>query len=794
MPPRGPEPAHDAPSDSHFDSRLDIGPLAVSGSEAPEVLPGRARPLGATWDGAGTNFAVFSSIATGVELCLFDDDGNEQRVPLPERDEMVWHGYVPDVGPGQRYGYRVDGRYDPAHGGKSRASKLLLDPYAKEIRGIVQWDPACFVERVHAAEEPTQEPEPELAATGSDVEIDADELRSTHDGPDGPVDINDDDSAPFVPRSVVVDDAFDWQGDEPPRRPWSETVIYEAHVKGTTKRHPGVAEQLRGTYAGLAQPVVLDHLCALGATAVELLPVHEFVHHGHLDELDLRNYWGYDSIGFFAPHHEYAASTDAGGAVREFKEMVRELHRNGLEVILDVVYNHTGEGNHNGPTLCFRGLDNPAYYRPAPDDASKYFDYTGTGNTLNMRHPQVLQLVLDSLRYWVTEMHVDGFRFDLAVALGRGVGEFDRWSAFFATIQQDPVLHEVKLIAEPWDLGLGGYQVGAFPALWSEWNGRYRDCIRGYWRGDEGKLGELASRLSGSADVFQHDDRKPRASVNFVTVHDGFTLADLVSYNERHNEANGEDNNDGTSDNNSWNCGAEGPTEDPEIQALRARQARNMLATVMISQGVPLLLGGDEIGRTQQGNNNGYCQDNELTWLDWERVDAPLLEFAKRVIGIRRDHPSLRRTAWFADPAAVPADVAADLAPGDDSVPEHLRELAWFFPTGAEMAIENWTDPHAKSIGWFVRAADDRHLLVFLNAHFEPVPFVLPDSTWGSRWEALLDTGSPDGLPAPGFGARPAKARRGKAQPAAVTGPLVGGATIDVAARTLLVLRHVPET
>ena len=784
---------------------------------AREVLPGSASPLGATWDGAGTNFAVYSSIATGVDLCLFDAEGNERRIALPERDQMIWHGYLPAVRPGQHYGYRVRGPYEPEHGLKSLECKLLLDPYAKEIRGTTNWDPACFAYRASDEVNEGASAESQIEAdTDTDTDTEADAVsgadsqaddESAVSGPAPAGAINADDSAAFVPRSIVVDDAFPWDDDRPPRRPWSETVIYEAHVKGTTKRHPDVPAELQGTYAGLAHPAVVDHFRQLGVTAVELLPVHEFVHHGHLAEIGLRNYWGYDSIGFFAPHHEYASSQEPGGAVREFKKMVRDLHRTGLEVILDVVYNHTGEGNHQGPTLCFRGLDNPTYYRLGPDDKSMYFDYTGTGNTLNMRHPQVLQMVLDSLRYWVTEMHVDGFRFDLAVTLGRGVGEFDRWSAFFAAVQQDPVLRGVKLIAEPWDLGLGGYQVGAFPGLWSEWNGRYRDCVRGYWRGEEGKLGELASRLSGSADIFQHDGRPPRASVNFVSVHDGFTLADLVSFNDRHNEANGEDNNDGTSDNNSWNCGAEGPTDDREILTLRARQKRNMLATAILSQGVPLLLGGDEIGRSQNGNNNGYCQDNELSWFDWEHADRSMLEFTRRVLALRREHPVLRRTAWFADPAALPSDVAQQVM-GEGPQPEHVREMAWFFPTGAEMTPENWADAHAKCIAWFLRSSDERHLLLLVNAHFEAVPFVLPDRNWGSRWQPILDTTTGDGAPRPGLGpivktpvaasavVDGAKVRRTKPQPAltATPTPFEGGATLAIEPRSLLVLRHIPET
>jgi glycogen operon protein len=543
------------------------------------LWPGQPFPLGASYDGAGTNFSLFSEIATGVDLCLFDDDGVEECVPLTEVTALCWHGYLPNVGPGQRYGFRVHGPYDPAAGHRCNPAKLLLDPYAKAVEGEVNWDPAVFGYPL-----------------GSD-DLAADER----------------DSGPFVPKAVVTNPFFDWGVDRPPCTPWHETVVYETHVKGFTKLHPDVDEELRGTYAGLAHPAAIDHLKSLGVTAVELMPVHQFIQDHYLIEKKLRNYWGYNSIAFLAPHNDYAASGQRGEQVGEFKAMVRALHEAGIEVILDVVYNHTAEGNHLGPTLSLKGIDNAAYYRLVDDDPRYYMDYTGTGNSLNMRIPHTLQLVMDSLRYWVTEMHVDGFRFDLASTLARGLHEVDRLSAFFDIIQQDPVISQVKLIAEPWDVGEGGYQVGNFPPLWSEWNGKYRDTVRDFWRGENATLPEFASRITGSSDLYQSDGRHPSASINFVTAHDGFTLADLVSYNDKHNDANGEDNNDGESHNRSWNCGAEGPTDDPEIRALRRRQQRNFLSTLFLSQGVPMILGGDEMGRTQGGNNNAYCQDNEIS-------------------------------------------------------------------------------------------------------------------------------------------------------------------------------------
>src|SRR5215469_3615195 len=602
------------------------------------VWPGTSYPLGATYDGAGTNFALYSHIADQVELCLFGDDGAETRLPLREVDGFVWHGYLPGVGPGQRYGYRVHGPYDPAAGHRCKPAKLLLDPYAKAVEGSIDWDPAVF-----------------------SYSFDDHDKR------------NDADSAPHVPRSVVVNPYFDWRGDRPPRHQYHETVIYEAHARGLTKLHPGVPEAQRGTYAGLAHPAVIEYLRELGVTAVELMPVHQFVTDSLLFERGLANYWGYNTIGFFAPHNAYSSTGSRGEQVPEFKSMVAALHDAGIEVILDVVYNHTAEGNHLGPTLSFRGIDNTAYYRLVDDDPRYYFDTTGTGNSLLMRHPQVLQLIMDSLRYWVSEMHVDGFRFDLAAALARQFHEVDRLSAFFDLVQQDPVVSQVKLIAEPWDVGEGGYQVGNFPPLWSEWNGKYRDTIRDFWRGQPATLPEFAFRLTGSSDLYQQDSRRPVASVNFVTAHDGFTLADLVSYNHKHNEANGEDYTDGTDDNRSWNCGVEGVTDDPHVVALRRRQQRNFLATLLLSQGVTMLLSGDEVGRTQRGNNNAYSQDNAISWLDWEHLDDALLLFTRRMIALRREHPVLRRRRWF---QGVPIRGSVD--------------IGWCRPDGAEMSDEDW--------------------------------------------------------------------------------------------------------
>jgi isoamylase len=673
-----------------------------------KVWPGEAYPLGATYDGVGTNFALFSEVADRVELCLFDDAGAETRIELPEVDGYVWHGYVPNIGPGQRYGFRVHGEFDPAQGRRTNPNKLLLDPYAKAVDSQVDWDEACF-----------------------DHFFDADP-----DDPDAG-ERNDADSAPHVPRAVVTNPFFDWANDRHPRTPWHETVVYEVHVKGFTARHPGVPEELRGTYAGLATPEAIDHFKQLGVTAVELLPVHQFVHDATLLDKGLRNYWGYNSICFLAPHNEYSSSGTDGQQVQEFKSMVRTLHDHGIEVILDVVYNHTAEGNHLGPTLSFKGIDNGAYYRLLADDPRYYMDYTGTGNTLNMRHPHVLQLLMDSLRYWVTEMHVDGFRFDLASALARELHAVDRLSAFFDLIQQDPIVSQVKLIAEPWDVGEGGYQVGNFPPLWSEWNGKYRDTVRDYWRGEPATLGEFAFRFTGSSDLYESTGRRPNASINFVTAHDGFTLHDLVSYNEKHNEANGEDNNDGESHNRSWNCGEEGPSDEPEVLELRARQRRNFLATLFLSQGVPMLLGGDEIGRTQHGNNNGYCQDNELSWFDWDGADQNLLAFTRFVVGLRKAHPVFRRRRWFQGRAIRGMD-----------------DIGWFSPDGTEMSEDDWGAGFAKSLGVFLNGecipttdargepTRDDSFIVLFNAHFEPLDFTIP-TLWGDHWRVVLETAEP---------------------------------------------------
>ena len=695
-------------------------------SEAIENWPGRPYPLGAAYDGAGTNFSLFSEVADRVELCLFDEEGREERLRLEEIDAFVWHAYLPGIVPGQRYGYRVHGPWAPEHGQRCNPAKLLIDPYAKAIEGSVQWNQACFPYTI------------------------GDENSR-----------NDDDSAPYVPRSVVHNPFFDWGNDRPPDVQLNESVIYEVHVKGFTARHPDVPEAQRGTYSGLAHPAAIEYLTGLGVTAVELLPVHQFIHDAHLIERGLRNYWGYNSIGFLAPHNEYAAGGERGEQVAEFKAMVRALHEAGIEVILDVVYNHTAEGNHLGPVLAMKGIDNAAYYRLA-DDQRFYYDTTGTGNSLNVRHPHTLQLIMDSLRYWVTEMHVDGFRFDLAASLARQFHEVDRLSAFFDLIQQDPVVSQVKLIAEPWDIGEGGYQVGNFPALWSEWNGRYRDTVRDFWRGESATLGEFASRLTGSSDLYQADLRHPGASVNFVTAHDGFTGRDLVSYNEKHNEANGEGGADGEPYNRSWNCGEEGDTDDPQVLALRRRQQRNFMATLLLSQGVTMLLGGDEAGRTQHGNNNASCQDNEISWYDWERVDADLLEFTRRLIALRREHPVLRRRRWFQG-----RSIRGSL------------DLGWFKPDGSEMGDDDWDAGAARSVGIFLngdaitdrdrrgqRVTDDSFLLLF-NAHADPVDWTLPKQ-WGQWWELIIETADP--------------ARGGEV--------LESSATIGVGGRSVVVLQH----
>jgi isoamylase len=679
--------------------------------------PGQPYPLGAAWDGSGVNFALFSEHATAVDLCLFDGpEGSVEaaRIRMTEQTDQVWHVYLPEARPGQRYGYRVHGPYAPAEGHRFNPAKLLLDPYARATDGTIRWSDALFGYEVG-------HPEEDLAPDERD-------------------------SADGIPKCVVIDPAFTWGDDRPPRTPWGETVIYEMHVKGFTARHPDVPKELRGTYAGLACPAVVDSLRTLGVTAVELMPVHKVVVDKHLADRGLTNYWGYNSIGFFAPEIRYAAGTGLGQQVAEFKTMVKTLHQAGIEVILDVVYNHTGEGNHLGPTLCFRGIDNAAYYRLEPDAPRFYMDFTGCGNTLNLTHPRTLQLIMDSLRYWVQEMHVDGFRFDLAAALARELYEVDRLGTFFDVIHQDPVVSQVKLIAEPWDLGEGGYQVGNFPVLWAEWNDQYRDTLRRFWRGDEGQAAGLAYRLTGSSDLYGRGGRRPFASINFVAAHDGFTLHDLVSYNAKHNEANGEENRDGTDNNLSWNCGVEGPTEDPAIVALRERQKRNFLATLFLSQGVPMLLAGDEIGRTQGGNNNAYCQDNETSWVDWrlDRRRQQLLRLTRSLIGLRRAHPVFRRRQFFYGRRIRGSEV---------------KDLSWFRPDGREMTEEDWTNPHTRCLGLRLSGdaleevdrlgepvADDTFLML-LNAYHEPVAFVLPAHRRGVRWESVLDTRAEDGRP-----------------------------------------------
>lgn len=677
------------------------------------VLPGRPYPLGAGWDGEGVNFALFSENATGVELCLFDQSDQTKeshRIRIEERTDQVWHAYLPEVRPGQMYGYRVHGSYDPTSGHRFNPSKLLIDPYAKALSSTVMQSDAMFAY-------PIGDPSADL-------------VRDVRD------------NAASIPKSIVIEQAFTWGNDRPLRTPWDRTFIYEVHVKGFTMRHPDVSEHLRGTYAGLASPAIVEYLQSLGVTAVELLPVHHFVSDKIVTDRGLSNYWGYNTIGFFAPDVRYAVSHDGGRHVNEFKTMVKTLHSAGIEVILDVVYNHTGEGNHLGPTLSFRGIDNATYYRLVPDQPRYYMDYTGCGNTLNVRHPRTLQLIMDSLRYWVREMHVDGFRFDLAPALARELHEVDRLSAFFDTIQQDSDLQQVKLIAEPWDLGEGGYQVGNFPAGWAEWNGKYRDTIRRYWKGDGGQVAELAYRFSGSSDLYEMGGRRPHASINFVTAHDGFTLHDLTAYNEKHNQANGESNRDGTDDNFSWNCGVEGPTDDPDIIELRDRQKRNMLATLVFSQGVPMICGGDEISRTQRGNNNAYCQDNELSWFNWKlnRRDHELLAFTRRLISLRREHAVLRRRQFFQ---------------GRHIRGSAVKDLAWFRPDGKEMTDEDWNQGHVRSLGLRLagdaieevdekgRPILDDTLLVLLNAHHEPVPFTLPAHKRSIRWQIILDTAAP---------------------------------------------------
>jgi isoamylase len=705
------------------------------------VWPGKPYPLGASWDGRGTNFTLFSEHAEAVELCLFDRDGFEVGVPMRDQTAFIWHVYLPGVGPGQRYGYRVQGPYAPAHGHRFNPAKLLLDPYAKAIDGDVDWDPAVFA----------------YPLGGDDGEAD------------------DSDSAPHVPKSIVINPFFDWGEDRAPRTPWNETVIYETHVRGLTMLHPDIDPELRGTFAGLASPPVIDYLLDLGVTAVELQPVHHFVHDHFLAQKGLRNYWGYNSIGFLAPHAEYAAFGRGGQQVYEFKGMVAELHRAGLEVILDVVYNHTAEGNHLGPHLCFRGIDNATYYRLEEADPRFYRDYTGTGNSLDARSPHVLQLITDSLRYWITEMHVDGFRFDLASTLARELHDVDRLASFFDIIQQDPVISQTKLIAEPWDVGEGGYQVGNFPVLWTEWNGKYRDTVRDYWRGETEGLGELASRLSGSSDLYAHNGRRPYASINFVTAHDGFTLRDLVSYNDKHNDANLDDNSSGEDHNRSWNMGAEGPTDDPEILQARARQQRNFLATLFLSQGVPMLLGGDEVGRTQQGNNNTYCQDNELAWYDWKigAEQEDLLAFTRRLIRLRARHPVFRRQQFFR------GEITDQAGRGG------MRDLDWMRPDGSQMTSEDWVQGHLQSLMFFLngraiptrddrgRAVSDDSFLVLTTAAHEPVTFTVP-RTYGRGWRVVLDTAQRRGTP------------RGRTR-------VRGGAQLPLVARSLVLLQRLDD-
>ena len=686
-----------------------------------QIWPGAPYPLGATWDGWGTNFALFSEVAERVELCLFDEAGSESRVALTEVDGFVWHGYLPAISPGQRYGYRVHGPYDPRRGWRCAPSKLLLDPYAKAVEGEVTWDQALFDYQW------TDPRRPNVA-----------------------------DSAPFMPKNIVINPFFDWGNDRPPRIPYHETVIYEAHVRGLTLRHPEVPLHQRGTYAGVAHPAVIEHLKRIGVTAIELLPVHQFVPEQALLGRGLTNYWGYNTIGFLAPHNRYCSAGQRGEQVGEFKTMVKALHQAGIEVILDVVYNHTGEGDGRGPTLSFRGIDNRAYYRIDDREPSRYIDYTGCGNSLNVRHPHSLQLIMDSLRYWILEMHVDGFRFDLASALARELHDVDRLSTFFDLVQQDPVVSQVKLIAEPWDVGEGGYQVGNFPPLWTEWNGKYRDTVRDFWRGQPATLPEFASRLTGSSDLYETSGRRPVASINFVTCHDGFTLADLVSYNEKHNEANGEDNRDGTDDNRSWNCGVEGPAEDPAIVELRARQQRNFLTTLFLSQGIPMLLAGDEMGRTQGGNNNAYCQDNEISWVDWSRAadERDLLAFTHRLGKLRRQHAVFRRRRFFKGAFVAGAGRGA-------------TDIAWLTPAGDEMTRADWRAGYAKSVAVFLNGAaitepdprgdpvTDMKFLLLFNAGAEPITFTIPEKRLGIDWEIVVDTTSPRGDPVDAIGFLP---------------------------------------
>jgi isoamylase len=734
--------------------------------------PGTPYPLGGTWDGWGTNFSLFSEVAQRVELCLFDEgdqggngDGGltETRIDLTEVDGFVWHCYLPGIAPGQRYGYRVQGPHDPWRGLRCDSSKLLLDPYGKAVEGNVTWNEALF-----------------------DYQFDDPRKRNSAD------------SAPYMPKNVVINPFFDWGNDRPPNIPYHETVIYEAHVRGLTLLHPEVPEHQRGTYAGLAHPAVIAHLQRIGVTAVELMPVHQFVPEHSLVARGLTNYWGYNTIGFLSPHNAYSAAGQRGEQVGEFKSMVKALHEAGIEVILDVVYNHTAEGDHLGPTLSFRGIDNAAYYRLADSERWRYLDYTGCGNSLNARHPHSLQLVMDSLRYWILEMHVDGFRFDLASALARELHDVDRLSTFFDLVQQDPVVSQLKLIAEPWDVGEGGYQVGNFPPLWTEWNGKYRDTVRDFWRGRASTLPQFASRLTGSSDLYATSGRRPFASINFVTCHDGFTLHDLVSYDHKHNEANREGNRDGTDDNRSWNCGSEGPADDPGIRELRARQKRNFLVTLFLSQGVPMLLAGDEMGRTQAGNNNAYCQDNEVSWVDWSlaRAEQDLLQFTETLAGLRREHPVFRRRRFFRGRPDEPGDETSD--------------IIWLTPGGQEMTQADWDASYANSLAVFLNGqaisepdprgeqiSDDKFLLLF-NAHSNPLTFTLPEAGLAPGWEVVIATGpqAAGSSRAPGGAARPRARSQARSQ-AADRGPgalEVGAAVkpkseVEVPARSAAVLR-----
>lgn len=702
-----------------------------------KTYPGSPYPLGATWDGKGVNFALFSGNATMVELCLFKnhfDKSEVATIKITERSNQVWHVYVPNLKPGQLYGYRVHGPFEPQNGHRFNPSKLLIDPYAKAIAGKIEWNDALFGYDIHHS--------------------------------DKDLIISETDSAPYLPKCVVVDSTFNWEGDQQLRIPYHRSIIYETHVRGFTMMHPEIPEEIRGTYSAISHPVTIGYLQKLGITAIELMPVHHFIADRHLIEKGLTNYWGYNTIGYFAPEVRYSSKGVFGEQVTEFKQMVKDLHRAGIEVILDVVYNHTAEGNELGPTLSFRGIDNHSYYRLNQEDKRFYFDYTGTGNTLNANLPNVLRLMMDSLRYWIVDMHVDGFRFDLASTLARELHEVDKLSAFFDIIYQDPVISQVKLIAEPWDIGEGGYQVGQFPPGWAEWNGKYRDCIRDYWRGADSMLGEFAQRFTGSPDLYQDNDRHPTASINFITAHDGFTLNDLVSYNEKHNEANGEDNNDGESHNRSWNCGEEGVTENEEVLKLRQQQKRNFLTTLFLSQGVPMLLAGDEFGRTQQGNNNAYCQDNEISWVNWEAADNDLLEFAQQLIKLRKEHQVFCRRRWFQ---------------GQPIKGVGVEDIGWFQPDGTELTEEHWNTGFAKSLGVYLngkgihpvgyqgeQVIDDSFYVIF-NAHHEAIDYTLPPAKYGKSWKTALTTAVDDSSTEKKYEA---------------------GSTVNVAGRSIMVLQH----